>query len=99
MPAQTVLDICQVLYERHKLITYPRSDNRYLPKDHHRDAPAILKAVAANGGQTTALINGADAKKQSKCFNDAKVAALLLHLQVTDLHGQDPLHVLICWLA
>lgn len=75
MPAQTVLDICQILYERHKLITYPRSDNRYLPKAHHHDAPTILKAITANGGQTAALVNGADTKKQSKCFNDTKVAA------------------------
>lgn len=75
MAAQQVLDICQTLYERHKLITYPRSDNRYLPKEHHLDAPAILKAIAANGGQNTEFVNGADAKKRSKCFNDAKVAA------------------------
>ena len=75
MPAQRVLDICQTLYERHKLITYPRSDNRYLPKDHHQDAAAILKAIAVNEGQKTEFVNGADAKKRSKCFNDAKVAA------------------------
>ncbi|MEJ2913837.1 DNA topoisomerase III [Pseudoalteromonas sp. C12FD-1] len=75
MAAQQVLDICQTLYERHKLITYPRSDNRYLPKEQHLDAPAILKAIAANGGQNTEFVNGADAKKRSKCFNDAKVAA------------------------
>jgi len=75
MAAQQVLDICQTLYERHKLITYPRSDNRYLPKEHHLDAPSILKAIAANGGQKTEFVNGADAKKCSKCFNDSKVAA------------------------
>jgi len=75
MPAQKVLDICQVLYERHKLITYPRSDNRYLPREHHQDAPAILKAIAVNGGQSVELVNEANAKQRSKCFNDAKVAA------------------------
>lgn len=75
MPAQKVLDICQVLYERHKLITYPRSDNRYLPREHHQDAPAILKAIAVNGGQSVELVNEANAKQRSKCFNDSKVAA------------------------
>ncbi len=75
MPAQKALDICQVLYERHKLITYPRSDNRYLPREHHQDAPAILKAIAANGGQSVELVNEANVKQRSKCFNDAKVAA------------------------
>ncbi|MCQ8879119.1 DNA topoisomerase III [Pseudoalteromonas shioyasakiensis] len=75
MPAQKVLDICQILYERHKLITYPRSDNRYLPKDHHREAASIIKAIASNGGQSEAHCNQADTGKRSKCFNDAKVAA------------------------
>ncbi|UOB72933.1 DNA topoisomerase III [Pseudoalteromonas sp. APM04] len=75
MAAQQVLDICQTLYERHKLITYPRSDNRYLPKEHHLDAPSILKAIATNDGQKVELVNGANTKQRSKCFNDSKVAA------------------------
>lgn len=75
MPAQKVLDICQVLYERHKLITYPRSDNRYLPKDHHQEAASIIKAIATNSGQSEANCNAADSSRRSKCFNDAKVAA------------------------
>jgi DNA topoisomerase-3 len=75
MPAQKVLDICQTLYERHKLITYPRSDNRYLPKDHHREAASIVKAIASNGGQSAINCSQADTSKRSKCFNDAKVAA------------------------
>ena len=65
MAAQQVLDICQTLYERHKLITYPRSDNRYLPKEHHLDAPSILKAIATNDGQKVELVNGANAKQLS----------------------------------
>ena len=75
MPAQEVLDICQVLYERHKLITYPRSDNRYLPKDHHKEASSIIKAIATNGGQSEVSCNEAEPARRSKCFNDAKVAA------------------------
>jgi len=75
MPAKKVLDICQTLYERHKLITYPRSDNRYLPKDHHQEATSIIKAIASNNRQSEAHCNAADINKRSKCFNDAKVAA------------------------
>ncbi|WP_404340920.1 DNA topoisomerase III [Pseudoalteromonas mariniglutinosa] len=75
MPAQKVLDICQNLYERHKLITYPRSDNRYLPKDHYQQATSIIAAIANNGGQTEAICKEADTSKRSKCFNDGKVAA------------------------
>ncbi|WP_421418784.1 DNA topoisomerase III [Pseudoalteromonas lipolytica] len=75
MPAQSVLNICQNLYERHKLITYPRSDNRYLPKDHHREAAGIIAAIAHNDGQPNEACNKADSSKRSKCFNDSKVAA------------------------
>ncbi|AXV66062.1 DNA topoisomerase III [Pseudoalteromonas lipolytica] len=75
MPAQSVLDICQNLYERHKLITYPRSDNRYLPKDHHSEAAGIIAAIAHNDGQPNEACNKADSSKRSKCFNDSKVAA------------------------
>ena len=75
MPAQKVLDTCQNLYERHKLITYPRSDNRYLPKDHHKDAASIIAAIANNEGQAIEACKQADSSKRSKCFNDSKVAA------------------------
>ncbi|WP_418791938.1 DNA topoisomerase III [Phosphitispora sp. TUW77] len=32
-PAQKTLSVLQGLYERHKLVTYPRTDSRYLSKD------------------------------------------------------------------
>lgn len=31
--AQKTLDLAQELYEKHKLITYPRTDSRYIPED------------------------------------------------------------------
>jgi DNA topoisomerase-3 len=46
--AQQVLDICQTLYERHKLITYPRSDSRYLPKGHFSQALQVVNAIKTN---------------------------------------------------
>ena len=42
LSAQEVLDICQRLYETHKLITYPRSDCRYLPEEHFAERMAVL---------------------------------------------------------
>ena len=45
MSAKTVLDTCQSLYERHKLITYPRSDSRYLPQEQHAMAPSVISTV------------------------------------------------------
>lgn len=80
MSAQQVLDICQALYERHKVVTYPRSDSRYLPVEHHRQAPDVMQAVTDNlqsvdmQGLGQALESSHFSQK-SKAWNDAKVDA------------------------
>ncbi|MFT6914892.1 MAG: DNA topoisomerase-3 [Motiliproteus sp.] len=73
--AQQVLDSCQALYERHKLITYPRSDCRYLPLEHHAQAAAVVKALAANAPDLSRAVENADLSLKSKAWNDAKVNA------------------------
>lgn len=75
MPAKKVLDICQALYEKHKLITYPRSDNRYLPNEHFFEAKHVLSAIENNNGQTSEQIAKADTTIKHKCWNDKKVEA------------------------
>lgn len=44
--AQKTLSVLQDLYERHKLVTYPRTDSRYITKDMVPTLPARLKAMA-----------------------------------------------------
>jgi DNA topoisomerase-3 len=44
--AQQTLDLAQALYERHKLITYPRTGSRYLTDDFYPKIPALLDVVA-----------------------------------------------------
>ncbi len=73
--AKEVLDTCQSLYERHKLITYPRSDSQYLPKEQHKLAPGIIAAIGNNSEKLTAAVNKANPKLKSKAWNDAKVDA------------------------
>lgn len=80
MSAQQVLDICQGLYERHKLITYPRSDCRYLPMSHFEQAKEVHVAVMSNSqhlGPQGKLLSQAqfDFSRQSKAWNDKKVDA------------------------
>jgi DNA topoisomerase III len=73
--ARRTLQIAQQLYERYKVITYPRTDSRYLPEDylgtasnilgHLGDptlAPAARKALANNWVRPTKRI-----------FNNAKI--------------------------
>src|SRR5438552_18075213 len=45
--AQQTLDVAQALYERHKLISYPRTDSRHLSQDIAGTLPRIIKAIAA----------------------------------------------------
>lgn len=74
MSAKVVLDTCQSLYEAHKLITYPRSDNRYLPAAHFLQASNVINAI----NQTTDLKNecsGVNCNIKSRAWNDSKVGA------------------------
>ena len=72
-PAQKTLDVAQALYERHKLITYPRTDCRYLAANQHDEAPALLTALAKNGFAKE--IEGADPQRRGRAFNDNKITA------------------------
>lgn len=75
MSAQQVLDICQALYEEHKLITYPRSDCRYLPDEHRAQAAEVVAAIANNALELTTAVQQADLSLRSKAWNDRKVDA------------------------
>lgn len=43
--ANKVLNIAQSLYETHKLLTYPRTDSRYLPSDQKENVRKTLHAI------------------------------------------------------
>ncbi|WCE28914.1 DNA topoisomerase III [Vibrio sp. SCSIO 43137] len=75
MSAQQVLDCCQSLYEKHKLITYPRSDCRYLPMEHYSQAGSVVEAIGNNAAELSDGIRGADLSIKSKTWNDKKVEA------------------------
>jgi len=75
MSAQQVLDTCQSLYEKHKLITYPRSDSRYLPVEHFSQARSVTEAIANNAQEMSSAVAGADLSRKSKAWNDSKVDA------------------------
>jgi DNA topoisomerase-3 len=47
LPARRTLQIAQALYERHKMITYPRTDSRALPEDY---IPTCRETLRSLGG-------------------------------------------------
>ncbi|WP_419307010.1 DNA topoisomerase III [Chromohalobacter israelensis] len=75
LPAKRVLDICQTLYERHQLITYPRSDCRYLPEGHFAAAKKTLDTACAQDATLRGWYQGADFSRRSRAWNDKQVGA------------------------
>jgi DNA topoisomerase-3 len=45
--AQKTLDVAQALYERHKLLSYPRTDSRHLSHDVAATLPRVIRAIEA----------------------------------------------------
>ncbi len=71
--AQKTLDVAQVLYERHKLLSYPRTDSRHLSQDVAGTLPRIVKTVS--GPYSKLLAPGTGEKPLGKKFvDDTKVS-------------------------
>ena len=75
LSARRTLQIVQTLYERHKVLTYPRTDSRYLPEDYIGNAKAVLtkfedQELALHAQK--ALAKGW-VKPNKRIFNDSKV--------------------------
>jgi len=75
MTAKQVLDICQQLYEKHKLITYPRSDCQYLPTEHLNDVTTVTSAIGNISDKLAGMLKKADLTKKSRAWNNKKVSA------------------------
>lgn len=73
--AKDTLDIMQGLYETHKLLTYPRSDNRYLSDEHYYQARDIAAAISSTMPDLTFSINDMDMSLKHKAFDASKIEA------------------------
>ncbi len=77
--AKTTLSIAQSLYERHKALTYPRTDSRALPEDY---VPVVKQTfdMLANSGMkhlapfAATAIKGSYVKPTKRVFDNAKVS-------------------------
>jgi DNA topoisomerase III len=81
--AKGTLQIAQALYEKHKVITYPRTDSRYLPEDYtgnvrqtmqdisnsNHDVAGYAKAVLSGDAE-----NGPRLHKSRRVFDNKKVS-------------------------
>ncbi len=75
LSAKNTLAVAQALYEKHKVITYPRTDSRYLPQDYIPTVNQTLGALHqqdAYAGLTKVALNGV--KPNKRIFDDAKIS-------------------------
>ena len=77
--AKTTLSIAQSLYERHKALTYPRTDSRALPEDYVPVVRQTFEMLAASGMRHLAphaatALQGNYIKPTKRIFDNAKVS-------------------------
>jgi len=69
------LRVTQTLRERHRLITYNRSDCRYLSDEQHPEAPDVLAAVAATAPSLAGAVAKGDPSIKGRAFDSRHVTA------------------------
>ncbi len=74
--AKNTLSIAQALYERHKLLTYPRTDSRHLPEDYVAEARDIMGQQRGwqLGAFAAEALDKEYIKKNKRIFDNAKVS-------------------------
>ncbi|MGV3627103.1 MAG: DNA topoisomerase III [Betaproteobacteria bacterium] len=75
--AKTTLSIAQELYERHKALTYPRTDSRHLPEDYMATVKTTLDALgdeAGFGSFAKEIIKGKWIKPNKRIFDNSKIS-------------------------
>ncbi|MEN8200045.1 MAG: DNA topoisomerase, partial [Thermodesulfobacteriota bacterium] len=74
--AKNSLGIAQALYEKHKVLTYPRTDSRHLPEDYLAD---VKKTVQQQqnwklGVHATTALDKGYIKKEKRIFDNKKIS-------------------------
>ena len=91
--AQETLSIAQSLYEKHKFITYPRTDSRYLTTDMKPQIPQLLKKIASVYPESVPFIQQIASKKlplDKRIINDAKVSDHHAIIVTGNIHQYQP---------
>ena len=77
LSARTTLSLAQSLYEKHKVLTYPRTDSRALPEDYLATVKAtmeVLKESNAYGAFAREVLKQKWVRPNKRIFDNAKVS-------------------------
>jgi DNA topoisomerase III len=74
--ARGTLSIAQALYEKHKVLTYPRTDARALPEDYLDTVKETLEAMSGSdyGPLAKKILKQGWVKPNKRIFNNAKIS-------------------------
>ncbi|MCF7668349.1 MAG: DNA topoisomerase III [Verrucomicrobia bacterium] len=75
--ARRTLQIAQSLYERHKVITYPRTDSRALPEDYLTNVRKVVQNLTETNDYApfaAEIINNSWIKPNKRIFNNSKIS-------------------------
>lgn len=76
--ATNTLKLAQSLYERHKMLTYPRTDSRYLPEDYKKTVTATIGTIAKNyeplAQYAAKILDDKMLNTSKRIFNNAKIS-------------------------
>ena len=75
--AKNTLGVAQALYEKHKVLTYPRTDSRALPEDYIatvKNTLAMLEGVTGYSAFADQILKGGWVHPNKRIFNNAKVS-------------------------
>src|SRR5688500_4502487 len=75
-PARMTLSLAQALYEKHKVLTYPRTDSRALPEDYVDTVKKTLETLEQTNFANHAgeILNKGWVRPNKRIFNNAKVS-------------------------
>ena len=74
LSAAKTLEIAQALYERHKLITYPRTDSRCLPHDMVSKMKTCLSSLEGDLAPLAREVLGRGLPTPARIYDDAKIS-------------------------
>ena len=75
LPARRTLQIAQALYERHKMITYPRTDSRALPEDYIPTCRETLTNLSGDlSKHAHQVLEAGWLRPNKRIFNNAQIS-------------------------
>ena len=75
--AKNTLGLAQALYEKHKVLTYPRTDSRHLPEDYLATVKETMSTLAENNNYyqfAAQVLNNNWVKPNKRIFDNTKIS-------------------------